>query len=131
MRRRRGSQLCFLVLGILSIFLHASVLAWHPFAGSWNQRADLQLVADLVTAICHGGGATETNELPADRGVPIPNADCLFCSGFANASLVILSSTETGLLARASSRISDPTSSRAVAAAPVFAPRNRGPPHLT
>jgi len=130
MRRKRASQLCFVVLGLLSVALHASLLAWHPFAHFRTPSADVQLVADLGKAICHGGRDAEPTEPPADDGAPIPKSDCLFCNGVANPSLAILPGTETGPLARACSRIAGPVSFRAVAAAVVIEPRSRGPPQL-
>src|SRR6516164_137709 len=127
MRRKRASKFCSVVLGLVSITLHASVL-WHPSPLSRTQPADPQLLADLGETICHGGRVSESNEAPADRDAPVPKADCLFCSGFASASLAILSGTGTEPLARASSRIGEPVSLRAVASARLFAPRSRGPP---
>ena len=130
MRRKRASQLCFVVLGLLSIALHASLLAWHPFAHFRTPSVDLQLVADLGKAICHGGRDAEPNQAPADDGQPIPKSDCLFCNGLANASVAILLGKEKAPLVRASSRIAGPVSFRAVATALVFEPRSRGPPQL-
>jgi len=130
MRCKRVSRFCFVVLGLLSIALHASVPAWHPFARSRTQLTDQQLAADLGEAICHGGRVGEPTEFPADRRVPDPKADCLFCYGFANISLAIPAGTEMGPPIRRSAHIKQPAFFRAVAAAAVFAPRSRGPPYL-
>jgi Protein of unknown function (DUF2946) len=129
--RQRAVNCIGLALGLLSIALHFSVLAWHPIASSSIQRADKQLLADLQVVVCHGAAVVSPRDASSGDDVPSPpdrKTECLFCKLVTDSWLAIPARAELALLGCPSSRLANPVSADATAARFVLAPRNRGPP---
>lgn len=132
-RRTSAFARIALALGLLSAVLHASVFTWHANVRSWTQSADQALLAELQAAICHGSEAGGV-EAPIDRNVP-PSPDprndcphCLLCKRLSGAWQAIPAPVALSAPAPLLVGFVVPVAVDAFVAAPLAAPRNRGPP---
>jgi hypothetical protein len=123
----------FLALALLGVVLHVGAFAWHPFARSWTELAERQLLADVQAAICHNTGLVNSSEAAGDGNTPPAperKTECPICQGLAHAGFAIRATAEFVLFAPAARRLIGPARVAFVAGAPKMPPRSRGPPHL-
>ena len=116
-----------IALALLATVFNASVLAWHAAARLNVSSAEAQLIADLKTAICHGG--RQVDDQPASPVAPAPKtSDCLICQGLAAMGPVVLAQVVlVGPVEVTLRTVFPPSDSRAINHV-MTAPRNRGPP---